>query len=95
MVFERILGALEALQAAEVPARLIMPLQDHQPIEFLVDASTMPAKALVARLLRRSMGNVAHAITFASDLMPEHLTALQATSLDLETLRQHRQGAAA
>ncbi|ALG75732.1 hypothetical protein VY88_32905 [Azospirillum thiophilum] len=93
-VLAQILSALEALQRAGVAARVIMPLWDDQPVEFLADAPTMPVKALVARLLKRGMGTVMHDVIFVGDLEPDHLAALQAKSQDLDALRQQRRDAA-
>ncbi|PGH59284.1 hypothetical protein CRT60_01235 [Azospirillum palustre] len=87
-ILAQILGALEALQRAGVGVRVIMPLWDDKPVEFLADAPTMPVKALVARLLKRGMGTVTHDVMFVGDLQPDHLAALQAKSLDLDALRQ-------
>ncbi|QCO00078.1 hypothetical protein D3093_32980 (plasmid) [Azospirillum argentinense] len=89
-IFGRILAALEALQAAGVPGRLVLPLKDDQPIHLLVDATAMPTQALAARLVRRSMGDAFHTIHFAGDLAPDALESIMGASLPLEALRRHR-----
>jgi hypothetical protein len=84
--FDRILAALEILLAAGIPARLVLPIMDNQPIHLLVDARDMPAQALAARVARRSLGDAHHTIDFTGDLTPEALEAMMAISLPLEAL---------
>ncbi len=95
VVFQRIATGLEALQAAGVSAAVIRPVGDDQPVEILVEATDMPAMSLAARLLRRSMGDVAHHPVFTGDLTPERLAALRGSTWDLETVRQHQRDQAA
>ncbi|QCO05789.1 hypothetical protein D3867_28265 (plasmid) [Azospirillum argentinense] len=95
MVFQRVIAGLEALQAAGVSARVILPLGDDQPVEFLVDALDMPTMSLAARRLRRSMGNVAHYPVFTGDLTPERRATLQGSAWDLEAVQRHQRDQAA
>ena len=90
MIFQRIIAGLEALQAAGVSARIILPLRDDQPVEFLVEALDMPTMSLAARGLRRSMGDVAHHAVFAGDLTPECRATLRDSAWDLEAVRRHQ-----
>lgn len=89
VVFQRIVAGLEALQAAGISARIVLPLHDDHAVEFLVDASEMPVMSLAARVLRRSMGDVVHHPVFTSELTPECLAMLRSSALDLETVRRH------
>jgi hypothetical protein len=89
--FDRILAALEVLQAAGIQGRLVFPIMDDQPIQLLVDARDMPARALAARVARRSLGDAHHTLDFTGDLTPEALEAIMAASLPLEAL--YRQSA--
>lgn len=89
VVFQRIVAGLEALQAAGISAWIVLPLRDDHAVEFLVDASEMPKMSLAARVLRRSMGDVAHHPVFTGDLPPERLAMLWSSALDLEAVRRH------
>ncbi|OYD82579.1 hypothetical protein [Azospirillum brasilense] len=95
MVFQRIIAGLEALHAAGISARVILPSGDDQPVEFLVEASDMPTMSLAARRLRRSMGNVAHYPVFTGDLTPERRATLRGSAWDLEAVRRHQRDQAA
>jgi hypothetical protein len=87
--FDRILAALEVLQAAGVPGRLVWPIDDDRPIQLLVNAQDMPARALAARVARRSLGDAHHTIAYTGDFGTEALEAMMATSLPLEALYRH------
>ena len=95
VMVQRIIAGLEALQAAGVSAGAILPLRDEQPVEFLVEAGDMPAMSLAARVLRRSMGDVAHHLVFTGDLTPERSALLRGSAWNLETMRQHQRDQAA
>jgi hypothetical protein len=95
MIFQRIVAGLEALQAVGISARVILPLHDDHPVEFLVETTEMPMMSLAARVLRRSMGDIVHHLVFTGDLTPERLTALRGSAWDLDAVRQHQHDQAA
>ncbi|QCO07449.1 hypothetical protein [Azospirillum argentinense] len=89
-VIDRVIAALEALQAAGVPGRLVLPVEDDQPVHLLIDATSGPSQALAAWLVRRAMGDVLHTLLFTGDLAldsPEALDSIRRGSLPLEALR--------